>query len=299
MLIKERSYSSPAYRYGFNGKEKNDEINVDGGDYDFGARIYDTRLGRWLSLDPLIAKYPSLCPYNFCGNNPILFLDFDGNDYGIIIDHEKKTITIVANYYVIAGKTEDKAAANAGIKPYMDSNGKFYFENGDQTANYTLKFDLKVIESEDPIKSASTDPFGNSVIINESKVDELGKKSEGKNHEMAVTEHGKNIYLRENSSLRQREHEVGHTLGLGHFNFGFMLFSENLDAAPDVRKEYITQMLQYPTTTSCDNISNMQQTVFELPDNERIFSNTTVKEDHVDKKSESFELGEVKKVEIK
>ena len=40
-----RAYSSGGYRFGFNGKEKDDEINVDGGSYDFGARIYDGRLG--------------------------------------------------------------------------------------------------------------------------------------------------------------------------------------------------------------------------------------------------------------
>jgi RHS repeat-associated protein len=38
------------------------------GHYDFGARIYDPRLGRWLSLDPLMAKYPHNSPYAFSEN---------------------------------------------------------------------------------------------------------------------------------------------------------------------------------------------------------------------------------------
>jgi len=63
---------------GFNGKEADNEINVDGGSYDFGARIYDGRLGRWLSLDPLMAKFPDMSPYNFANNNPIYFIDPDG-----------------------------------------------------------------------------------------------------------------------------------------------------------------------------------------------------------------------------
>jgi RHS repeat-associated protein len=45
------------YRFGFNGQEKDDEVKVEGNSLDFGARIYDSRLGRWLSLDPLQAKY--------------------------------------------------------------------------------------------------------------------------------------------------------------------------------------------------------------------------------------------------
>lgn len=47
---------------------------------DFGARIYDSRVGRWLSLDPLQKKYPSLSPYNFAANSPLYFVDVDGKD---------------------------------------------------------------------------------------------------------------------------------------------------------------------------------------------------------------------------
>ena len=75
------------YRFSFNGKEKDDEMKGSAGNsYDFGARIYDSRLGRWLSIDPLTAKYPNLSPYNFANDNPVLFVDYDGEDFGIKID---------------------------------------------------------------------------------------------------------------------------------------------------------------------------------------------------------------------
>jgi RHS repeat-associated protein len=48
------------YRYGFNGKEADNEISVDGGSYDYGARIYNSRLGKWMSVDPSIKKYAFL-----------------------------------------------------------------------------------------------------------------------------------------------------------------------------------------------------------------------------------------------
>lgn len=68
------------YRFGFQGQEKDDEVKGSGNSLDFGARIYDPRLGRWLALDPLQAKYPSLSPYNFVANSPLIFIDPDGRE---------------------------------------------------------------------------------------------------------------------------------------------------------------------------------------------------------------------------
>jgi RHS repeat-associated protein len=71
-LMPGRSYNSDSYRYGFNGKEKDDEINGEvGSSYDFGARIYDPRTGRFLSTDPKMKDFPSQTPYAFAGNSPI------------------------------------------------------------------------------------------------------------------------------------------------------------------------------------------------------------------------------------
>jgi RHS repeat-associated protein len=89
MVMQGRSFAGTAYRYGFNGKEKDNEINVDGGDYDFGARIYDGRLGRWLSLDPSMTKYPKLNPYNFVDNSPIYCIDGNGKDIIILCAQRK------------------------------------------------------------------------------------------------------------------------------------------------------------------------------------------------------------------
>ena len=73
-----RSFSSEKYRYGFNGKENDKDINEGGQDY--GMRISDTRLGRFLSVDPLTQKYPWYTPYQFAGNIPIWAVDLDGGE---------------------------------------------------------------------------------------------------------------------------------------------------------------------------------------------------------------------------
>ena len=68
------------YRFGFNGMEKDNEPKGIGNSLDFGARMYDSRIGRWMSLDPLAKKYSSLSPYNFVGNSPIKFIDPNGKE---------------------------------------------------------------------------------------------------------------------------------------------------------------------------------------------------------------------------
>jgi len=73
------------YRYGFNGMEKDDEIKGDGNSLDFGARIYDPRVGRWLSLDPAADEYPSLSPYNYVSNSPLVMIDPDGRNNTIYL----------------------------------------------------------------------------------------------------------------------------------------------------------------------------------------------------------------------
>ncbi len=88
---------SGGYRYGFNGKEKDNEVKGDGNSLDFGARIYDARLGRWLSLDPLQAKYPSFTPYSFVNNSPTFCIDPDGRKiviYYLDENNRKQSITI-------------------------------------------------------------------------------------------------------------------------------------------------------------------------------------------------------------
>jgi RHS repeat-associated protein len=78
MLVPNRHESSPEYRYGFNGKEKDDEVKGEGMQYDYGFRIYDPRIGRFLSEDPLFRSYAWYTPYQFAGNRPINSIDLDG-----------------------------------------------------------------------------------------------------------------------------------------------------------------------------------------------------------------------------
>ena len=78
MQMPGRNVSAGSYRYGFNGKEMDNEISGDGNQYDYGFRIYNPRLGKFLSVDPLTKEYPWYTPYQFAGNKPIWAIDLDG-----------------------------------------------------------------------------------------------------------------------------------------------------------------------------------------------------------------------------
>ncbi|MFN6378639.1 MAG: RHS repeat-associated core domain-containing protein [Flavobacteriales bacterium] len=84
-------------RYGFNGKEVDSEINGNGNAYDFGARTYDARLGRWFSLDILFFTSSSLSPYLFVANNPLVLIDPDGKKERPFEKGKSKPIVKVPN----------------------------------------------------------------------------------------------------------------------------------------------------------------------------------------------------------
>jgi RHS repeat-associated protein len=64
-------------RWELQGKEKESTFNLNR--VNFGARHYNATLGRFLSSDALSEKYYGHSPYNFSLNNPIRFIDPDGN----------------------------------------------------------------------------------------------------------------------------------------------------------------------------------------------------------------------------
>jgi RHS repeat-associated protein len=124
-----RSYSSGSkYRYGFNGKE-NDKETTGTSTYDYGFRIYNPTLGRFLSVDPLTKGYPALTPYQFASNNPVEGIDLDGLEY---LSSKQARIEVVNGIVTLKVDNMTTVVKNA-LKAYNESHSSSVDENGNQT----------------------------------------------------------------------------------------------------------------------------------------------------------------------
>ncbi|MFT7156842.1 MAG: RHS repeat-associated protein, partial [Parvicella sp.] len=223
------------YRYGFQGQEKDDEIKGSGNSYDFGARMYDSRLGRFLSIDPLSGKHPELSPYHFVNNSPLKYIDPDGRDYIVTVDHETKTITVTANYYTTAKDSEE---AQSAVNGWNGQNGKFEYVvgKGENAITYDLKFNLNVIDvttlpnpDQNPEYEMRFDAYydDKSGAANTYSVVEPGTlgTDNAQTENMDQDDRGASriFVVKGKQALRRTgSHEVGHTLGLGHWFGGLM-----------------------------------------------------------------------------
>ncbi|WP_439481619.1 RHS repeat domain-containing protein [Cyclobacterium plantarum] len=83
-----RTVQDSTYRYGFNGKEE-DSSGEWGGQshYDYGFRIYNPSIGKFLSVDPLTSEFPWNSPYAFAENDVIRSIDLEGLEKAIITEY--------------------------------------------------------------------------------------------------------------------------------------------------------------------------------------------------------------------
>jgi len=85
VFIEERNntWNTP---YLFNAKEFDEETGM----YYYGARYYEPRLSLWMSVDRFAGKYPAISGYCYVSNNPILYIDINGDS--IKVSSENKEI---------------------------------------------------------------------------------------------------------------------------------------------------------------------------------------------------------------
>ena len=77
-------------RYQYNGKEFNDDLGLNWNDY--GARWYDGNVGRFYSLDRFTEKYSFMSTYQYTSNNPLKYIDVNGDSIAIRVDKNNVAI---------------------------------------------------------------------------------------------------------------------------------------------------------------------------------------------------------------
>ncbi len=141
-----RQWSNGSYRFGFNGREEDDEVKGDGNSLDYKNRIYDPRVGRFLSVDPIADEYPSLTPYQFASNQPIESIDLDGLerlDYRLTFNEGQAQLDLQST-----GESKEYIPGVFGSKVFsrtvdipkhyrVEYNGQHYlFASGGQNSDY-------------------------------------------------------------------------------------------------------------------------------------------------------------------
>jgi len=170
------------YRYGFNGMERDDELKGIGNSWNYTFRMYDPRLGKFLSVDPIGKNYPFITPYAFAENQPIWAIDLEGLEKFKVTGRTFIPMEQLDNPQYIPHLNEDVPYAFAGdSRMSYDLNSTSYrteqavsidfpnrsFNVDNNTASGTKGLDKrgKIMEESDPARAGSAPRVTNSGFL--------------------------------------------------------------------------------------------------------------------------------------
>ena len=114
----------------FSAKERDAETGLS---Y-FGARYYSSDLSIWLSVDPMADKYPSMSPYVYCADNPIMLFDPNGQkSWPIASKHQN------GDRCIISGVRRNSNGAKHGGVDIVHRSPKGNLSGGTITATHNGK----------------------------------------------------------------------------------------------------------------------------------------------------------------
>jgi len=293
--------SAGEYRFGFNGKENDDEVKGDDNSLNFGARIYDSRIGRWLSVDIESGQFPSFSPYNFCINNPNIFVDNDGKVPLVIVDEQSKTITIYQPVFVI---TKGENAMDPNEIPQLQADFDNYVNQSTFTAkdkeskeNYTVNIVYQffeggtVEEAESKIKEiqrSTTSSVGATFteVSNDASFETIYKNMGGDKDPTTVggfTASKRDVFIKKSiATIREKVHEGFHLLLAedSEFAVGVMMYTFKFGEGPGIIAANVKEVLNkninnyanvYTTTPNCDLVkSGVKVRQFEVKPSKKI-----------------------------
>jgi RHS repeat-associated protein len=236
-------------QYQFSGKEKQDELGL--GWLDYGARMYNAEIGRWNGIDRSAENYANQSAYHYAGNNPVIFVDYNGNDYGVSVNHDSKTITISATFLVSA--KNQNAFDQRGADPWNRQSGQNVFITGsikDLKKGRSTVYNIE-IEVSSKVEGGA-DGQGRQLSDRDEKVkqDETGTLNSFDVEKTGFTasEPGKvqdggtfsdQVDVKDNANSSTTTHEVSHAMGVDHQSKGGNL----PEAGASVSTSYVGEAL--------------------------------------------------------
>jgi len=147
----------PHYRNLFNGQEADNEVYGNGAVLGYEFRQYDSRIGRWWSIDPMADKYPGVSPYVFCGGSPIIIKDRNGG-YGVVVIKQQcddngnitgGTAALVMTFYYNSAENfegDGKMSTDQAlwVQRNIQSNLNFLYQEDIVINGVTYKFDYEI-----------------------------------------------------------------------------------------------------------------------------------------------------------
>ncbi|MBZ0201583.1 MAG: hypothetical protein K8I03_01050 [Ignavibacteria bacterium] len=234
-IMENRSYQPENNRYKFTGKERDRDIESN---YDyFGARYYDSRVGRWGGVEPLMDKYVDVTPYCYSLCNPVIAKDVNGKDAKITINNDTKTITFEMNFAYMSSEFNSNYGLNEsqiGALETFEADIEDYWTGIEVELNgtkYTVETQVNLIETKSLNELNSVgNADGNNFALNQTINAEIGVNEEYS----GVGIIGNTLYISKSSELRTDKytgpHEAGHLMGLpdrGYWGTSIMHWSKN------------------------------------------------------------------------
>jgi hypothetical protein len=136
-------------------------------------------VSRFITIDPLAEKYYHISPYAYCANNPIRYIDPDGQSYGDFLDKKGRLIgndgLDDGKIYVLKSTTDTKEATdfitkNSGdAKAFQGDNGKIAYNNsieieGSATARQAMVTEVSRDNGRGGTKDVNNREYGGSVL---------------------------------------------------------------------------------------------------------------------------------------